>query len=1301
MATIILQAAGAYLGGALGATGAALGTAAGALAGYAVDRALLSGTKRIEGPRLTAQKPFTAEEGAALPRVYGSVRLSGTLIWATRFEEKRETRRQGGKGGGAKVSEYSYFGNAAFALCEGPIAGVRRIWADGKEIDRESVELRVHVGSETQAPDPLIAVKQGENNAPAYRGTAVVVIERMALGPFGNRLPQMQFEVLKPVGLLHERLRAVALIPGSTEYGLSPKLVTQTFRPGESEAVNRHVLHADTDIAASLDELQMLCPNLEHVALVVSWFGDDLRADRCRIRPSVTDRGARWFSESWSASGVARGAAREVSRHRGQAAYGGTPSDESVIGAVREIRSRGLKATLYPFVMMDVPEGNALPDPYGGAEQASYPWRGRITVDPAPGHVGSPDRTEGVQGAVATFCGEAGVDDFAVQDGAVRFRGAQGDWGYRRLILHYAHLAQAAGGVDAFLIGSELRGLSTLRSGARDFPFVDQLCRLAAECRAILGSGTAITYGADWSEYFGHQPADGSGDALFHLDPLWAHPAISAVGIDNYMPLSDWRDADHAGGNPDGALGPSDDAALRRAIAGGEGFSWFYASAAHRGARLRTPITDGAYDKPWVFRPKDLAGWWSNPHHDRIGGVEEAEPTTWRPCSKPIWLTELGCPAADKGANQPNVFPDPKSAESARPYFSNGGRSDLVQRRFLEAHLRWWDPSDGGFGDDANPVSPVYGGRMLDPARIYAWAWDARPFPAFPLNGAVWGDSANWQAGHWLNGRLEAPALADLFEAVLRDHGLPAPRCEAVEGSVQGYLVEPGSARDALEPLVELFDLSVSESADEIDVRGKASSQRRTVDAGEIVVENDGAALVTTREGDLDLPAEMLLNFQNPLKDYQGSTARVSRLSAASRRQQSLSLPVVLDPGAAEAIADDWLRGQWRKRDELRLSLAPRVPVEPGTVLDGLGDPLLVTDVESGLVQRVTARRLGTAIPAPWRAAEGGGGGAATAMPSVGKPHLLLLDLPSLNDGQPPENCLRVAAYQKPWRSQSLSASPGESGFEFRAQIARQANVGRLVSGLGPGVPGRFWHGAPLDVELYAGEAASVARANLLNGANVLAVRSRSGAWEIMQFASASEIAPGIFRLTSLLRGQLGTEDAMMAGSAEGADAVILDDAVLPAGLRPAELGLELNWRATPSGADLSEQFSASVTALGGVRARMPLAPVHLRVEARGASGVRFSWVRRGRVDADSWEGPDIPLGEEREVYQVALATPSRTVASVEVGESTWLCPADLIETTAGEGRAEALTLSVRQGGGRAGWGFPASRVFAVQDFII
>ena len=169
MATLLLQTAGAAIGGLFGPFGAILGRAAGALAGYAIDTALISSSQRVEGPRLTSARPITAEEGVALPRLYGTARLGGILIWATRFEEETTTRRTGAKGG-PRVVEYDYFGNFAFALCEGEIAGIRRVWADGRELDLTEIEVRVHAGGSDQEPDPLIEGKQGRGMRPPIAG---------------------------------------------------------------------------------------------------------------------------------------------------------------------------------------------------------------------------------------------------------------------------------------------------------------------------------------------------------------------------------------------------------------------------------------------------------------------------------------------------------------------------------------------------------------------------------------------------------------------------------------------------------------------------------------------------------------------------------------------------------------------------------------------------------------------------------------------------------------------------------------------------------------------------------------------------------------------------------------------------------------------------------------------------------------------------------------------------------------------------------------------------------------------------
>ena len=64
-----------------------------------------------------------------------------------------------------------------------------------------------------------------------------------------------------------------------------------------------------------------------------------------------------------------------------------------------------IRDRFYPFVFMDGPAGNALPNPYGGTGQPVYPWRGRITCHPAAGQSGTVDKTATAGTQVAAFFG--------------------------------------------------------------------------------------------------------------------------------------------------------------------------------------------------------------------------------------------------------------------------------------------------------------------------------------------------------------------------------------------------------------------------------------------------------------------------------------------------------------------------------------------------------------------------------------------------------------------------------------------------------------------------------------------------------------------------------------------------------------------------------------------------------------------------------------------------------------------------------------------------------------------------------
>ncbi len=511
MATLALSIAGAAAGSALlpsgvsflGATisGAALGSRIGALAGSFIDQTLLAPSGQStprEGPRLSDLTITASTEGAPIPRLYGRARLGGQVIWADEIAERVVTSSgesgggkglSGARGQGAARIEYRYFASFAVALAEGAISGIGRVWADARELDLSRVTHRIYLGGETQEPDSLIAAREGAELAPAYRGTAYIVFEDMALADYGNRLPQLSFEVYRSVEPFGEEIKGVVLIPGSGEFVYATSPVTKAFGGGRSEPENVHTRQGAVDWSVSIDQLEATLPNAKSVSLVVSWFGDDLRAGECALKPGVDTAAKTTSPITWSVAGLGRGGAHLVSLKDGRPAYGGTPSDQTVIGAIQDLKARGFDVTLTPFILMDVPDGNALPDPYSAAtSQPAYPWRGRITVDPAPGQPGTPDKTAAAATQIAAFVGAASVSDFEVAGTSVVYSGPE-EWSLRRMVLHYAHLALAAGGVSAFVIGTELRGLTQVRSGAASYPFVAALADLAADVKSVLGGG--------------------------------------------------------------------------------------------------------------------------------------------------------------------------------------------------------------------------------------------------------------------------------------------------------------------------------------------------------------------------------------------------------------------------------------------------------------------------------------------------------------------------------------------------------------------------------------------------------------------------------------------------------------------------------------------------------------------------------------------------------------------------------------------------------------------------------------------
>ncbi|MCA8882333.1 MAG: glycoside hydrolase/phage tail family protein [Rhodobacteraceae bacterium] len=1253
MATLLLSAAGAAAGGALGGSvlglsAAVIGRAVGATVGRAIDQRIMgSGSEVMEQGRVDRFRVTGASEGAPVPQVFGRIRVPGQVIWASNFAESRSSERvSGGKGASrsAKVTSYSYSVSVAVALCEGRISRVARVWADGQEISPEQVAMRVYHGDPFQMPDPKISAVEGAGLAPAYRGTAYVVFEDLELEAFGNRVPQFSFEVIRPEqdtfkdadGALEDAVRAVALIPGTGEYALSPNPVHYVEGFGLNRTANVHTPGGRPDFSVSMDALDDELPNCGAVSLIVSWFGDDLRCDRATIRPKVEQTIADGDPEPWSVAGLQRYQATEVPQVNGRSVYGGTPSDGSVIAAIQNLQARGKKVMFYPFILMDQLAGNMLEDPWTLAmDQAPLPWRGRITTSRAPGQPGSPDLTSAAAAEVRSFFGTAAAADFQISGGTVTY-GGPNEWSLRRFILHNAALCAAAGGVESFCIGSEMRALTQIRDGRTSFPAVAEFRALAAEVRALLGPSVKLGYAADWSEYFGYDPADGSGDHLFHLDPLWADANIDFIGIDNYMPLSDWRDGDahlDAGWESIHALDY-----LKANVAGGEGYDWYYVDETAAQAQLRSPISDG-FGEPWVYRYKDIAGWWSNSHRNRLGGVPSGTETAWVPGSKPIWFTELGCAAIDKGTNQPNKFLDPKSSESVLPRGSNGARDDLIQVQYLRAmHGFWSDPAN-------NPVSSLYGGSMVDMSRAFVWAWDARPYPWFPGRSDVWSDGANYLRGHWLNGRTGAQLLSTVVREICARAGLPDPDVTRLYGLVRGYgLSQPDTARQALEPLMLAYGFDAHERDGRLIFRSRTGNVDRalTIDALAQHPEEDGD-LTLSRNAEAEVPERVRLDYVAADGSYEVASLDAAVPGGETAQVARSELNIVLTAAEARAVTERWLTEGRISRDGAKFALPPScMDLGAGDIVSlphgGSIARFRIDRSESQGIQMLEAVRVESGAYQPGPPVE-----EVPFMPAMRAPvppSPVFLDLPLLQSDDV-EHAPYLAVAATPWPGQvAVFSSGADSDYRLNTLVDQPVRVGITRSPLNRASPGMPDRGAPLQVEMLSGGLSAIPDIDLLNGANAVAIGDgTSGSWEIFQFRDATPVpqSPGLFDLSYRLRGQLGTDAAIPDSWPAGSLVVVLDDALRQIDLASSARGLDRHYRIGPADQPYTDaSFVHRQEAFKGNGLR-PYAPVHLRARVEGAGDHRITWIRRTRIDGDLWTLPEVPLGEASEMYQLRL----------------------------------------------------------------
>ena len=620
------------------------------------------------------------------------------------------------------------------------------------------------------------------------------------------------------------------------------------------------------------------------------------------------------------------------------------------------------------------------------------------------------------------------------------------------------------------------------------------------------------------------------------------------------------------------------------------------------------------------------------------------------------WVDEFGCAALDRGTNQPNKFIDPKSSESRLPRYSTGARDGLIQKQYYKAMLSYWaDPAH-------NPQSDVYAGPMLDMSRAFAWAWDTRPYPFFPIRDELWSDGANYAKGHWLTGRVSSRSLASVVAEICRRAGVADFDVSRLWGYVRGYVIgDVGEARAALEPLMLRFGFDAIERDGCLVFKMRDGLSPIPLDETAVALDaGQEGTFVRTREAEAEQSGRMRLRFVEADGDFDIVAEEAIMPDDATHAVATSELSMALTRGEGRAITERWLAEARVAREAISFALPPsRLDIGAGDVVDvpgeaGEGRALFRVDrVEQGPHQVLEAVRIAPRIyqetdlkdpPAARKAVKG---------PVPVTP--LFMDLPLITGVEDP-SVPHIAATSEPWPgSVAVYQSSGGQAFRLNSLVNGRSVVGVTETDLEPGCAGRFDRGDGVVVTLQSGTLEAVDEAALLAGANTIAIGDGDpDAWELFQFRSAALIGPKRYRLTGLLRGQRGSDHLAETVWAKGSYVVLMNG--LPQQLDRASTprSIAQTYRVGPAAQPYdTPSFVQQTHAFAGNGLR-PYSPVHLRAVAAADGGYEVSWVRRTRIDGDNWELADVPLGEASERYHVDVLHAGSVVRSTTVTAPQW-----------------------------------------------
>lgn len=136
---------------------------------------------------------------------------------------------------------------------------------------------------------------------------------------------------------------------------------------------------------------------------------------------------------------------------------------------------------------------------------------------------------------------------------------------------------------------------------------------------------------------------------------------------------------------------------------------------------------------------------------------------------------------------------------------------------------------------------------------------------------------------------------------------------------VMGYSIGTNSSyRNAMEPLLEAFEIDAAEIFSQLVFRQKRRSVDYTIDYNEMANKNSGAGPETplrlSHRDPIEMPKTFDVRYKDPEREYQTNSARFDRQVAPGVQRSVVEMPVVRQPHLMKAYARDKMRILWAER---------------------------------------------------------------------------------------------------------------------------------------------------------------------------------------------------------------------------------------------------------------------------------------------------------------------------------------------------------------------------------------------------